>query len=71
MSKYEKLEKLVDEEFKRATGIQRKTFFEMVKIVEKSESESELGIPNTGIYNLAWPGAGACDLYSFEEWASK
>jgi hypothetical protein len=39
MSKYEKLINLSDEEFKRATGIQRNTFFEMIEMVEKAQNK--------------------------------
>ena len=33
--KYETVEKLTDEEFKRATGVQRSTFQKMVDVVEQ------------------------------------
>lgn len=48
MSKYKKLEKLTDEEFKRNTGIQRKTFIEMIKIVEKATNKIKKKAKNRG-----------------------
>lgn len=48
MSKYEKLTSLSDEEFKRATGIQRKTFFEMIEMVEKAENKRKKKAKNRG-----------------------
>lgn len=48
MSKYEKLTNLTDEEFKRATGIQRKTFFEMMEMVKKAENKRKKKAKNRG-----------------------
>jgi hypothetical protein len=48
MSKYEKLINLSDEEFKRATGIQRNTFFEMIEMVEKAQNKRKKKAKNRG-----------------------
>lgn len=47
MSKYDKIKKLPDDEFKRLTGVKKPTFAEMVTILEEREVRKPGGRPNT------------------------
>jgi len=47
MSKYDKIKKLPDDEFKRLTGVKKPTFAEMVTILEEREIRKPGGRPNT------------------------
>jgi len=47
MSKYDKIKKLPDDEFKRLTGVKKPTFAEMVTILEEREVRKLGGRPST------------------------
>jgi hypothetical protein len=47
MSKYDKIKKLPDDEFKRLTGVKKATFAEMVAILDEREVRKPGGRPNS------------------------
>ena len=58
MQKYKQLEKLKDEQFRRLTGVKRKTFLVMVEILSEADSKNpslgRKGIDQRQTFPSAW-----------------